>query len=204
MKKHCAIVLGGLFSTLDGIDTADFIIACDRGYAYLKEYNLEPNLIVGDFDSYHGAVTAGIPILDLPTMKDDTDTMAAIRYALDNEYLDLTLYCAFGGRFDHLIGNVQAAMYAASRGAVVRMVNHDTDSYFINHGELIIEPREDCSLSVLAMTDECKNVTVTGTTYELKEATLKNTFPIGVSNEWKGTAHIKVGEGVLMVSMVNI
>ena len=92
------------FSPLDGIDTADFVIACDKGYAYIREYDLEPDLVVGDFDSYHGKITPGIEILDLPTMKDDTDTLAAIRYALEHDYKDLTLYCAFGGRFDHLMG----------------------------------------------------------------------------------------------------
>ena len=91
MRKHCAIVLGGIFSPLDGIETADFIIACDKGYAYIREYDLEPDLFVGDFDSFHGQITKGIEILNLPTEKDDTDTMAAIRYALDHDYKDLTL-----------------------------------------------------------------------------------------------------------------
>ena len=34
-----------------------------------------------------------------------------------------------------LMGNVQAAMYAVSQGAVVRMVSHDTDSYLFSHGD---------------------------------------------------------------------
>ena len=201
MRKHCAIVLGGIFSPLDGIDTADFVIACDKGYAYIREYDLEPDLVVGDFDSYHGKITPGIEILDLPTMKDDTDTLAAIRYALEHDYKDLTLYCAFGGRFDHLMGNVQAAMYAVSQGAVVRMVSHDTDSYLFSHGDITLEPRMDYSLSVLALFDECHNVTITGAKYALKNATLYNTKPVGVSNVWHDTVHVKVGDGILMVSM---
>ena len=34
MKKLCAIISGGEPDDLTGIHEADFIIACDRGYAY--------------------------------------------------------------------------------------------------------------------------------------------------------------------------
>ena len=51
MKKLCAIISGGQSDDLAGIRDADFIIACDRGYAYAKEAGIRPDLLVGDFDS---------------------------------------------------------------------------------------------------------------------------------------------------------
>ena len=79
MKKLCAIISGGRRAPLDGIENADWIIACDKGYQYGGEAGVRPQLLVGDFDSYTGSLPADIPILDLPVEKDDTDTMAAIR-----------------------------------------------------------------------------------------------------------------------------
>ena len=34
MKQLCAIISGGQEDALCGIEAADFIIACDRGYVY--------------------------------------------------------------------------------------------------------------------------------------------------------------------------
>ena len=48
MKKLCAIISGGEPDDLTGIHEADFIIACDRGYAYAKQAGIRPDLLVGD------------------------------------------------------------------------------------------------------------------------------------------------------------
>ena len=82
MKQLCAIISGGQEDTLCGIEAADFIIACDRGYVYARNAGIRPDLLVGDFDSYRGALPADVPVLDLPVEKDDTDTMAAVRWAV--------------------------------------------------------------------------------------------------------------------------
>ena len=52
MKQFCAIISGGQEDTLCGIEAADFIIACDRGYVYARNACIRPDLLVGDFDSY--------------------------------------------------------------------------------------------------------------------------------------------------------
>ena len=79
MSGLCAIISGGDFSPLDGIDEADFVIACDRGFEYAQRGGIKPNLLLGDFDSYSGALPEDTEILLLPVEKDDTDTMSAIR-----------------------------------------------------------------------------------------------------------------------------
>ena len=201
MKKLCAIISGGRRAPLDGIENADRIIACDKGYQYAEEAGVRPQLLVGDFDSYTGALPADIPILDLPVEKDDTDTMAAIRYAVQEGYSEIVLYCALGGRLDHLLGNVQSAVFAVERGCRVHIIDTDNLLYFFTDGALTLPPRAGWSLSLLSLTDRCENVSVTGVKYPLRDATLTNGFPIGVSNEWEGEAQISVGGGVLLVVM---
>ena len=94
MKKLCAIISGGQSDDLTGIHEADFIIACDRGYAYANAAGIRPDLLVGDFDSYKGERDKRVPVLDLPVEKDDTDTMAAVRWAVSEGFSELRLYCA--------------------------------------------------------------------------------------------------------------
>ena len=97
MKQHCAIISGGRFSELNGIEAADFVIACDKGVEYAAHGGVLPDLLVGDFDSYHGALPEGVPVLELPVEKDDTDTMAAIRWAVGEGYSEITTAHWAGG-----------------------------------------------------------------------------------------------------------
>ena len=90
--KACAIVSGGSFSPLDGIGRADFVIACDKGCEYTAACGIKPDLLVGDFDSYTGEKPEDVPVLGLPCEKDDTDTMAAVRYAVGEGFDEIMLY----------------------------------------------------------------------------------------------------------------
>ena len=59
-------------------------------------------------------------------------------------------------------------------------------------------------LSVFSLDDRCEGVNITGTKYEIKDAVLTNTFPVGVSNEFKDKeAAISVRKGSLLV-MISI
>ena len=132
MKKLCAIISGGQSDDLGGIRDADFIIACDRGYAYAKEAGIRPDLLVGDFDSYKGERDKRVPVLDLPVEKDDTDTMAAVRWAVSEGFSEIRLYCALGGRLDHLMGNIQALGFACERGVKASLLGRDASFVFLH------------------------------------------------------------------------
>lgn len=199
MPTTCAIVSGGTYSPLREMETCDFVIACDRGYVYLNQNGKKPDLLVGDFDSYTGPLPADVPRLDLPVEKDDSDTMAAIRYAVEQGFDELWLYCALGGRLDHLLSNLQAGTFAVQHGLRVRIVDDENEIFLFSAGSITVPPHEHCSLSVLALTDTCTDVTIRGGKYPLEHATVHNSFPIGVSNEWRGTVDISVDCGVLAV-----
>ncbi len=197
--KVCAIVSGGSFSPLDGIGRADFVIACDKGCEYTAACGVKPDLLVGDFDSYTGEKPEGVPVLGLPCEKDDTDTMAAVRYAVGEGFDEILLYCALGGRLDHLIGNIQAGAFAAKNGVRFTIVDSRNLIYIIGGGSVAPEMREGFSLSVLALSDVCEGVTIRGAKYGLENATITNTFPIGVSNERRGDVTVSLKNGILMV-----
>ena len=67
MENRCIIVSGGVFSPAPEQQPGDFVIACDRGYAYCERLGLTPDLFIGDFDSYSGAVAPGVAVAPKPS-----------------------------------------------------------------------------------------------------------------------------------------
>lgn len=78
------------------VQPGDFIVACDAGYRNAARLGLQPDLIVGDFDSAPQPKTAQETIV-LPHVKDDTDTQYAARWLLEQGYDEITLLGALGG-----------------------------------------------------------------------------------------------------------
>lgn len=204
MKGLCAIISGGELSPMDDIFEAEYVIACDSGYEYARRAGIKPGLLLGDFDSYRGALPTDVELLRLPVEKDDTDTMSAMRRALDAGYKHIRIYCALGGRLDHLFANIQTAAFGAERGALVELIGCDTVIYVMQGAKLSLAPSEGWSLSVFALSDTCRGVTIKGVKYELHGVEVTNRFPIGTSNEWAGTAEISAEEGILAVMLCRL
>lgn len=202
MTKRCIIISGGEYSPITDIKKNDFIIACDHGYDYALKDSIKPNLIIGDFDSFEGDLNTDIPIDRYKSEKDDTDTMIAVKYAVSHDYDEIIIYCALGGRLDHTMGNLQAAAFAANHGLKVMFSSTDNVIYTITNSTLSLNRRNGYSLSLFSLTDTCTQVSAQGVKYPLDNATITNSFPIGVSNEWTDdTAIISVKSGILMVVM---
>lgn len=204
MSKTCAIISGGAFSLFDGIEDSDFIIACDKGYEYAKSQNITPDLIIGDFDSLSGGLPNEIKKITLPCEKDETDTMAAIRYAISHGFNKILIFCALGGRLDHLLGNLQSAAYAVKNGAKVKIKGENEEIYIFSNCKIFLPKKENFSISVISLTDKCENVTVSGGKYTLENAVLTNTSTLGISNEWIDDITVSVKDGILAVIMSKI
>lgn len=206
MERQCAILSGGVFSPIQGIREDAFIIACDKGYEYAKQAGIRPDLLVGDFDSYEGEMPSDLPVWRYKQEKDDTDTMIAIRYAVEQGFGQVDLFCALGGRLDHMYANLQAAAFAISHGTC-RVIIHDTDTmvYFLSNDRIRLPRQAGHALSVFAFSDVCEDVCIQGGKYSLEHATVTNRFPIGVSNQWTAEqAEISVGNGILMVVVAKL
>lgn len=199
MSRLCVLVSGGDYHPIPQPAPGAFVIACDRGYEYCMRSGIRPNLVVADFDSYGGLVADEIPVLRLPTVKDDTDTMSALRWAADEGFDEVHLYCALGGRLDHTLANLQALGWAAERGIFAGIESPDTRVFALRGAMLHLPRREGFALSVFSLTDNSR-VTIRGTKYELEEAVLTNAFPLGVSNEWaEEDAAVTVHEGTALI-----
>ena len=204
-QNRCVVVSGGEFSPVSGLKPDDFVIACDRGYAYCERLGIWPDLIISDFDSYRGPVDAEIPLNRYASEKDDTDTMLAVRYAVEHGFRELLLCCALGGRLDHLIANLQSLVFAGKHGLRAALCSEDTEIHTLEGGALRIPRRDGWSLSVFALDGPCRGVRISGAKYPLEHAELLPSFPLGVSNTWaEEEALVSVEEGILLIVLSRI
>lgn len=202
MAEKCVIISGGEFTPMGALDPGTFVIACDRGYAYARRCGIRPDLLVSDFDSYTGPVEEGVEIARFRSEKDDTDTVIALRYAIEQGFEAAELYCALGGRLDHSLANIQSMVFAARHGLKVVIKDARAELRVITGGSLCLQRREGWALSLFSLSDACRGVSIRGVKYPLEKALLTNAFPLGVSNEWiADAAEISLEEGTLLVVM---
>lgn len=97
----------------------DLLIAADGGYAACLEAGLQPDLLVGDFDSLPGGkpVQPSCLVLELPCKKDDTDLMVCLKQALQRNYREFRIHRALGGDLGHTIAAVRCLSWLREQGA---------------------------------------------------------------------------------------
>ncbi|MFR3320447.1 MAG: hypothetical protein ACLTSZ_03815 [Lachnospiraceae bacterium] len=99
-EKVCWVVGAGSFDGLMGRpQKGDLVIAADGGYIYSKELGIEPDVLLGDFDSLK-RVPEHEHLLRHSPIKDDTDMALAVAYAQEQGYHTFYLYGGLGGRLD--------------------------------------------------------------------------------------------------------
>ena len=91
LENTCYIVGA---ASLDGVRLSprpgDYVIAADGGYRSLKARGIEPDFVMGDFDSL-GYRPDHPNVETHPVMKDDTDLGLAVRWALAHGYRRLVM-----------------------------------------------------------------------------------------------------------------
>lgn len=199
MNKVCHIVGGGDFFGIRPTGEGDFIIAADKGLLYLQNLGITPNLVIGDFDSL-GHTPNGRNIIVLPCEKNDTDMGAAVAEGVMRGYKNFILYGASGGRADHTLANIQLISSLSRRGMTAIIDARETSFTSITNGRIIFDENAKGMISVFSHSDISSGVTISGLKYELKNGTLKNTYALGVSNEFVGKmSEISVAQGTLTV-----
>lgn len=175
----------------------DFVIAADGGYQAAGSLGITPDLVVGDFDSL-GYVPEGVPIERHPVMKDDTDTLLAVRLGLERGYRNFVITGAIGGRLDHTIANLQTLVFLADHGAVGLLYGDSTVATAVKNGSVTLTGRG--TVSVFCFGPPATGVYERGMLYSLTDATVTAGFPIGVSNEFTGEpARVSVEDGTLLI-----
>ena len=196
---QCVIFCAGEFTGLAApIEKDAYILAADGGLMHLQALRLEPDGIIGDFDSL-GYVPQGAQVF--PIEKDDTDSMLAVRHGLTKGCREFLLYGALDGpRLDHTIANLQTLQFLAKQGAAGYLVGKDYIATVIRNETIGFTPAAEGIVSVFCMGADASGVNITGLQYPLENGKLTADFPLGVSNHFVGQpAQISVKSGSLLV-----
>ena len=183
------------------ISDADLIVCADTAYLAAQTENIVPHAVIGDFDhvEHEDKLSADQKVLRFSSIKDDTDTMLCVKYALNRGASEIVIVGGIGGRLDHTLANIQTLSYIRKHGAVGTILDGD-------HAVMTVDSRVTLTkgsyyyASVFALDPVCRDITLKGFKYEAEHIDLTSDFPLGVSNEITAdTAEITVGEGALLV-----
>ena len=176
-----------------------FIAAADAGYLPLLKAGIQPDLIVGDFDSSE-MPEMNTEIILLPVVKDDTDMVYCVKEGLKRGYTYFRLYGALGGgRLSHTIANLQLLTMIHEHGANAELKAGPVRVFLITPGEVHTFSAEmQGTVSFFSMSEKAC-LTLKGLDYELEHGVLRRAFPLGVSNHFIGKeASVEVHEGEVL------
>ena len=207
--RRCVIIGGasiGDYGTVSAkLRQDDYMIYCDCGLRHMDGLGAEPDLIVGDFDSYSNPEFDTETIV-LPCEKDDTDTVFAVKEAIKRGFEDFLLVGVVGERLDHTLGNVSILLMLDSEGKVGTIIDDYSEMEIVSDRcemPCIIDDSY-VYFSLINISGTARGVTIRGAKYPLENAEITCEYQYGVSNEVLPgcTAEVSVGEGRLLLVKV--
>lgn len=201
MDKLCVIFgAGEVHSPRKHFGKDDLIIAADGGYAVAVAAGLEPNVVIGDFDSGQMPQDTAAHVIKLNRDKDDTDMLAAVKLGLRRGYKTFVLYGGTGGRPDHTFANISTLAYLNAYDARGFLVDKDTVATVITDSDITLPKTAHGTVSVFAYGGAASGVTYKNLSYILDNVELIPDFPLGVSNATTDKpAKISVKHGSLLI-----
>ena len=216
--RSCLIVT----SRVDGADRLaidmaayDAVFCADGGLQVAEALDLlgdVPVCLIGDYDSgtppteAERAAASGLVVL--PTVKDMTDSEAAIDLAVSKGFGRIHVLGGLGGRFDHSMGNLgMLAKYADDPRVLELWFEDGQNRIFLKTPGTFRVPAQGPEnrfhyFGLIAYGGPVEGLTITGAKYPLADHTLTPDTTLGVSNEVAAGAPystITHKEGLLLV-----
>lgn len=182
---------------------ADRLFAADGGHRYLARLGLRPERVIGDLDSLTAAEVAGLErdgvILErYPVDKDETDLELSIRRALQENYREIRIAGALGGRLDQTLGNLFMLANPDLVGCDVRLED-GVEEVFLIRGQSVVTGNPGELVSLLPLGGVAIGVTTRGLKYPLYGETLYPEATRGISNVMlEDSAEVHLEQGTLI------
>lgn len=197
--KRCVIVGGADINNYEYIRSClqkdDYIVFCDSGLKHLENLQVQPSLIVGDFDS-HDNPHLDVETIVLPCEKDDTDTVFAVKEALERGYDNFLLIGVVGARLDHTLGNVSILLMLDKAGKKGKIIDDYSEMEIVSNEPAYIEDSYSF-FSLLNISGTAKGITIENAKYPLENGEITCEYQYGISNEvlCGKTAKVSVDKG---------
>lgn len=186
------------------IKSGDLIIGADKGSEYLYDYEIMPNIILGDFDSISEEKLKKIEekqveIIKFPPEKDYTDTEIAIMEATKRGADTIYLFGGLGTRADHSLGNIGLLLTTKNKGARLLIVD-DHNKMYLADKNMSLNGSQGEIISFHALSDVVKGFEIRGAKYNLNSYDMHLLDPRAVCNEFIDTPiNIKYESGELLI-----
>ena len=159
---------------------------------------MPPDLVVGDFDSL-GRRPSHPNVIQLPSAKDDTDMVYALREGLDRGFRRFVLLGGVGGRLEHTLANLQALSWLTTQGARGVLAGEGTVATVLRDETMTFPAGLTGFWSAFCLSGTAEGVTLRNLKFELTDHTISADFPLGVSNEFlEQPAQVSVRRGALL------
>lgn len=201
--KNAAILLNGcrpagnLLRELEGRT----LLCADGAYLWVREAGLEPDILIGDFDSLEICDFTG-PRLTFREEKDETDGELCLRYAAEHGCRDLVILGGEGGREDHFQANLILLVQALKKGISARMLTASCD-IFAADGSFRLQGFRGQTISLVPFTEQVHIMNTEGLKYALHDAVLRSDSTLGISNQATASEiSVELDSGILLVYSV--
>ena len=204
---RCVIVGGAEIRNYDLIRSYlkpdDYIIFCDCGLRHSDSLRVSPSLVIGDFDSSPMPKDTDNVII-LPCVKDDTDTIFAVKESIRRRFSDVLMLGVTGGREDMTLGNIYALLMLKMNGIPAMIAGDYSEMSIITAGESVKVADIWRCFSLLNISGLASGITITGAKYPLDDGTITPEYQYGISNETLPghDAEISLKEGNLLLVCV--
>lgn len=203
MQNKAIIVLNGTLYDAENVrlqikEINAYVICADGGLSHVQNLGITPDLLIGDMDSVSNipsTVTTDI----YPAIKDDTDALLAVKYAISNGVKQIYIIAPFGGRIDHTIANISLLRYGLDQNVSITMLDGKNSVCVLKKGKITLSNRvQYVSFFPLG---ECAKISLQGFHYD-GVTTISSSYSVAVSNQYDGLATIDVlDEPVIMVEI---
>ena len=151
---------------------------------------VRPDLVVGDLDSLAAddrawLASQGVPVIQYPHDKDETDLELAIQHGIEKAPHSIVIIGALGARLDHTLGNIALLADERLKGHSA-IIDDGVEQVLLCRGRTEIQGAPGDLVSLLPWGTPAIGVRTSGLKWPLQGDTLLPEKSRGVSNEMTG------------------
>jgi len=178
-------------------------IAVDGGLIHCHTMHVQPDLLVGDFDSVSAELLhlyRDTPMQKFPRDKDETDMEIAVQAADTMGVKKIGIFGAMEWRTDHAVAN----LHLMRRHAHKVIIETERESLFVISGKSRLACHPGQTVSLIPLGAPAKGVTTKGLKWELNHSTLDTNF-MSISNIClENSFDITIDEGDLICCLLRL
>lgn len=231
---HRCVIVGGAriedYELIRGyLEPDDFYIFCDCGLKHKKKLQVEPDLVVGDFDSWEKPrmkdvlavseeqalaehlktfepveeAASDAELIVLPHKKDDTDTVFAVKEGIRRGFDRFLLLGVTGQRLDHTLANVYTLLMLKEQGKQAMIADDLSELVIVGREPVFIDPSFSF-FSLISFAGTARHVCIEDALFPLSDGEIHSDYQYAVSNEVLPgkRACVTVGDGWLLLIRV--